>query len=89
MNAALAAAAATANITVNEQLIVAESAVAQATSHLELMRALVGQAHVAADEASHAQTAAHGNSQVRRCDQVWTDLCVTTVLCSTILQFPG
>ncbi len=54
MNAALAAAAATANITVNEQLIVAESAVAQATSHLELTRALVDQAHVAADEASHA-----------------------------------
>ena len=51
MNAARAAAAATSNITVNEQLIVAESAVAQATSHLELTRA--DQAHVAADEASH------------------------------------
>ncbi len=35
MNAARAAAAATANITVNEQLIAVESAVAQATSHLE------------------------------------------------------
>ena len=55
MNAALAAAAATANITVNKQLIVVESAVAQATSHLELTRARVDQAHVAADEASHVQ----------------------------------
>ena len=52
----------------NEQLIMAESAVAQATSHLELTRALVGQAHVTANEASHAQTAAHKNSQVRCCD---------------------
>ena len=87
MNAARAAAAATANITVNEQLIAAESAVAQATSHLELTRA--DQAHVAADEASHARTAAHKNSQVRCCDRVWTDLCVTIVLCSTIVRFPG
>jgi hypothetical protein len=68
MNATLAAAAATANITVNEQLIVAESAVAQATSHLELTSALVGQTHVAAGKASHARTAAHENSQVRCCD---------------------
>ena len=74
-----------ANITVNKQLTVAESAVAQATSHLELTCALVDQAHVAAHEASHAQTATHENSQVRCCDRVWTDLCVTTVLCFTIL----
>ena len=59
MNAAHAAAAATANITVNKQLIAAESAVAQATSHLELTHALV-QAHVAANEASQA---AHENNQ--------------------------
>ncbi len=64
MNAALAAAAAAANITVNKQLIVAESAVAQATSHLELTRALVGQTHVASGIASHARTAAHKNSQI-------------------------
>ena len=37
MNAARAAAAATANIIVNKQLTAAESAVAQAASHLELM----------------------------------------------------
>ena len=48
MNTARAAAAATANITVNEQLIAAESAVAQATSHLD-------QAHIAADEASQPE----------------------------------
>ena len=44
MNAARAPAAATANIVVNEQLTAAESAVAQAASHLELMRKLAGQA---------------------------------------------
>ena len=46
MNAARAPAAATANIVVNEQLTAAESAVAQAASHLELMRKLAGQALV-------------------------------------------
>ena len=59
MNAARAATAAAANITVNEQLIVAESAVAQATSQLELMRGLVDQARVVADKASRARTTAH------------------------------
>ena len=49
MNAALAATEATANITVNKQLTVAESAVSQATYHLELTHALVYQAHVTAD----------------------------------------
>jgi len=50
MNAAHAAAAATANIIINEQLTVAESAVAQTASHLELMRELASQAHVVADK---------------------------------------
>jgi len=59
MNAACAAAAATANIIVNKQLTAAESAVAQAASHLELMRKLAGQTHVAANEASCARTTAH------------------------------
>jgi len=51
MNAALAATATTANITVNEQLIATESTVAQA-SHLDLMLTFVNQAHIAANEAS-------------------------------------
>ena len=59
MNTARAAAAATANITVNKQLITAESAVAQATSQRELMRSLVDQACVVADKASRARTTAH------------------------------
>ena len=50
MNAACAATAATVNIIVNEQLTAAESAVAQAASHLELMRELAGQAHVVANK---------------------------------------
>jgi len=57
-NAAHAAAAAAA-ITVNEQLTAAKSAVAQATSHLELMRELVNQARVIADEATRTRMAAH------------------------------
>ena len=57
-NAARAAAAAAA-ITVNEQLTAAKSAVAQATSHLELMRELVNQARVIADEATRTRMAAH------------------------------
>jgi hypothetical protein len=59
MNAARAAAAAAANIIFNKQLTAAESAVAQAASHLELMCKLTGQAHVVADEASRARTTAH------------------------------
>jgi hypothetical protein len=59
MNTACAATAATVNINVNEQLIEAESAVAKAASHLEIMRALVNQARTAADEASRARTTAH------------------------------
>jgi hypothetical protein len=51
--------AAATNIVVNEQLTAAESAVAQAASHLELMRELAGQALVIADEASHTRTIAH------------------------------
>ncbi len=50
MNAALAATAAPANITVNEQLIATESIVAQATSHLDLMRTFVDQAHIPANQ---------------------------------------
>ena len=57
-NAAHAAAAAAA-ITVNEQLTAAKSAVAQATSHLELMRELVNQARAIADEATRTRMAAH------------------------------
>jgi len=57
-NAARAAAAAAA-ITVNEQLTAAKSAVAQATSHLELMREIVNQARVIADEATCIRMAAH------------------------------
>jgi hypothetical protein len=57
-NAARAAAAAAA-ITVNEQLTAAKSAVAQATSHLKLMHALVSQARVVADEATRIRMAAH------------------------------
>ena len=55
MNAALAAMAATANITVNKQLIATESTVAQATSHLDLTRTFVDQAHIAANEASQPE----------------------------------
>jgi len=58
MNAARAAAAAAA-ITVNEQLTSAKSAVAQATSHLELMRELVNQARVIANKAMRIRMAAH------------------------------
>ena len=57
-NAAHAAAAAAA-ITVNEQLTAAKSAVTQATSHLELMRDLLNQARVIADEATRTRMAAH------------------------------
>ena len=57
-NAARAAAAAAA-ITVNEQLTAAKSAVAQATSHLELMREIVNQARVIAHEATLIRMAAH------------------------------
>jgi len=59
MSAPRAAVAAATNIVVNEQLTAAESAVAQAASHLELMRELAGQALVIADEASHTRTIAH------------------------------
>jgi len=54
MDAARAAAAATANIIVNKQLTAAESVVAQTASLLELMRKLASQAHVVADKASGA-----------------------------------
>ena len=53
------AAAAAAAITVNEQLTAVKSAVAQATSHLELMRELVNQARVIADEATRTHMAVH------------------------------
>jgi hypothetical protein len=59
INTARAPAAATAYIVINEQLTAAESAVAQAASHPELMRKLAGQALIIADEASCACTAAH------------------------------
>jgi hypothetical protein len=59
MNAPREATAAATNIVVNEQLTAAESAVAQAASHLELMRELTGQTLAMADEASHARTTAH------------------------------
>jgi hypothetical protein len=65
-NAACTAAAAAA-ITVNEQLTAAESAMAQATSHHELMRALVDQARVVANEATRAHTAAHETLAAARC----------------------
>ncbi len=55
MNAALAGTAAPANISVNEQLIATESIVAQATSHLDLMRTFVDQAHIPANEASQPE----------------------------------
>ena len=51
VNAAQATAAAAAN-TIAEQLTSAEAAVAETTSHLELMRALVSQARAVADEAT-------------------------------------
>ena len=70
MNAACAAAAATANIIVNKQLIVAQSAVAQAASHLELMRELAGQALVVANKASCARTTAHETLSAARCTYV-------------------
>ena len=57
-NAAHAAAAAAA-ITVNEQLTAAKSAVAQATSHLELMRELVNQARAIDGESTRTRMAAH------------------------------
>ena len=57
-NAASAAAAAAA-IADNEQLTKARSAVTQATSHLELMRALVNQARAIADDATRDRTDAH------------------------------
>jgi hypothetical protein len=53
-NAAHVAAAAAANL-LTEQLNVAESAVAQATTHLELMRAIAEQAHTIAKEAMRCQ----------------------------------
>ena len=59
MNAPREATAAATNIVVNEQLTAAESAVAQAASHLELMRELAGQALAVADEAARARTTAH------------------------------
>ena len=49
----------TAVTTINEQLTAAESAVTQATSHLELMRALLNQARTVADEATRCRTTAH------------------------------
>jgi hypothetical protein len=57
-NAANAAAAAAA-IAVNEQLTAAKSAVTQATSHIELMRALVGQARAVANDATRDRAVAH------------------------------
>jgi hypothetical protein len=59
MNTARAVTAATVNIYDIEQLNEAESAVAHATSQLELMRELVDQARVVADEATRALTNAH------------------------------
>jgi hypothetical protein len=65
-NAACTVAAAAA-ITVNKQLTAAESAMAQATSHHELMRALVNQARVVSDEATRAHTAAHETLAAAHC----------------------
>ena len=60
MNTARAVTAATVNIYDIKQLNEAESAVARhATSQLELMRELVNQARVVADEATRARTNAH------------------------------
>jgi hypothetical protein len=60
--------AAAATITVNEQLTTAESAVAQAASHLKLMRAIVNQACVVTKEAMQARTTAHETlAAVHRC----------------------
>ena len=56
---ATCAAAVAAVITVNEQLTAAESAVAQATSQLKLMRSLVNQARVVANKATRIRMAAH------------------------------
>ena len=64
-NAACTTMAATA-ITAEAQLIAAESAVTKATSHLELMRALVDQARVVADDAACARTAAHETLSLAR-----------------------
>jgi len=58
-NVACATAATAATITVNEQLTTAESAVAQAASHLELMREIVNKACVVADKALRVQTTPH------------------------------
>jgi hypothetical protein len=59
MNTAHATPAAIGNIYIDEQLNEAESAVAQAASQLELMRALADQARVVADEATRARAKAH------------------------------
>jgi hypothetical protein len=59
--------AAAAAITVNKQLTAAESAMAQATSHHELMRALVNQARVVSGEATRAHTAVHKTLAAAHC----------------------
>jgi hypothetical protein len=70
MNTAHAAAtAATVNINVDEQLNEAESAVAQATSQLELMRGLVDQARDATEEMG----AAVDSCKAQRSEDVDTD----------------
>ena len=69
LNTAHAVSAATININVHEQLNEAESAVAQATSQLELMRGLADQARAAADEASRARTTAHESLAAARREQ--------------------
>jgi hypothetical protein len=58
VNAAQATAAAAAN-TIAEQLTSAEAVVAETTSHLELMRALVNQACTVADKATHDRATLH------------------------------
>jgi hypothetical protein len=58
VNAAQATAAAAAN-TIAEQLTSAKAAVAETTSHLELMRALVSQARGVADEATRDRATLH------------------------------
>jgi hypothetical protein len=67
MNAPCEATAAATNIVANKQLTAAESAVAQAASHLELMRELTGQALAIADKASRTRTAAHETLATARC----------------------
>jgi hypothetical protein len=82
VNAAHAAAAAAAN-TIAKQLSAAEAAVAGTTSHLELTRALVGQARAVADEATRDRATA------QRCTRPSRRLAARVQLLSTPSTSPS